>query len=57
MNYNSATKFEVNYGNGYYGTTAVSSANADDAGIGAMEYDVPAGYYCLCTKNIKAYGG
>jgi len=46
-----------NFGNGYFGTTAVSSAQADDAGIGAMEYDVPAGYYCLCTKNIKAYGG
>jgi len=49
--------FSVNFGNGYFGTTAVSSAEADDAGIGAMEYDVPAGYYCLCTKNIKAYGG
>tara|TARA_R110000824_G_scaffold314928_1_gene501831 strand:+ start:99 stop:1469 length:1371 start_codon:yes stop_codon:yes gene_type:complete len=48
--------FSVNFGNGYFGTTAVTSANADDAGIGAMEYDVPAGYYCLCTKNIKAYG-
>ena len=47
----------VNFGNGYFGTTAVSSAQADDAGIGAMEYDVPAGYYCICTKNIKAYGG
>ena len=46
-----------NFGNGYFGTTAVTSAEADDAGIGAMEYDVPAGYYALCTKNIKAYGG
>jgi hypothetical protein len=50
-------KGEFNFGNGYFGTTAVTSAQADDAGIGAMEYDVPAGYYCLCTKNIKAYGG
>ena len=49
--------FSTNFGNGYFGTTAVTSANADDAGIGDMEYDVPAGYYCLCTKNIKAYGG
>ena len=47
----------ANFGNGYFATTAVSSANADDAGIGAFEYDVPAGYYALCTKNIKAYGG
>ena len=21
-----------------------------------MEYDVPTGYYTLCTKNIKTYG-
>jgi hypothetical protein len=53
---NGSTTLSFNFGNGYFGTTAVSSANADDAGIGAMEYDVPAGYYCLCTKNIKAYG-
>ena len=37
--------------------TLLASANADDAGIGSFEYDVPAGYYALCTKNIKAYGG
>ena len=49
--------YEFNFGNGYFGTTAVTSANADDAGIGAFEYDVPAGYYAICTKNIKAYGG
>ena len=49
--------FKFNFGNGYFGTTAVSSTNADDAGIGSFEYDVPTGYYALCTKNIKAYGG
>jgi len=48
---------EFNFGNGYFGTTAVSSANADDAGIGAFEYEPPTGFYALCTKNIKAYGG
>ena len=48
---------QFNFGNGYFGTTAVSSTNADDAGIGSFEYDVPTGYYALCTKNIKAYGG
>ena len=53
----SSGTWDTNFGNGYFGTTAVTSANADDAGIGAFEYDVPAGYYCLCTKNIKAYGG
>ena len=50
-------QMKTNFGNGYFGTTAVTSANADDAGIGAFEYDVPTGYYTLCTKNIKAYGG
>ena len=49
--------WQANFGNGYFGTTAVASTNADDAGIGSFEYDVPTGYYALCTKNIKAYGG
>jgi hypothetical protein len=49
--------WNINYGNGYFGTTAVSTGNQDDAGEGDFEYDVPAGYYTLCTKNIKAYGG
>ena len=45
-----------NFGQGYFGTTAVSSAQADDGGLGIMEYDVPANYRVLCTKNIKDYG-
>ena len=49
--------FSMNFGNGYFGTTAVTSAEADGAGIGAFEYAPPTGYYALCTKNIKAYGG
>jgi len=52
--YNSAGNF--NFGQGYFGTTAVASANADDGGLGIMEYDVPANYRVLCTKNIKDYG-
>ena len=47
---------QSNFGQGYFGTTAVASANADDGGLGAMEYDVPANYRILCTKNIKDYG-
>ena len=46
----------MNFGNGYFGTTAVSSGNADDAGIGIFEYAPPTGYYALCTKNIASYG-
>ena len=30
--------------------------NSDDAGYGNFEYDVPAGFYSLCTKNLAKYG-
>ena len=45
---------EINFGNGYFGTTAVSSAQNPDDGIGIFEYDVPTGYRALCTKSINA---
>jgi hypothetical protein len=45
-----------NFGRGCFGTTAVSSGNADDNGVGIFEYDVPTGFYAICTKNIKDYG-
>jgi len=45
-----------NFGSGYFGTTAVASANADANGHGAMEYAVPSGYYTLNTKNLKEFG-
>ena len=45
-----------NFGEGRFGTTAVASGNADDAGQGTFEYDVPAGFYAICTRNIKDYG-
>ena len=44
-----------NWGQGYFGTTAVSSANADANGIGIFEYAVPSGFYALCTKNLKEF--
>jgi len=50
---NSGT-FNVNFGNGFFGTTAVSSAENPDDGIGIFEYDVPTGYKALCTKSINA---
>ena len=46
----------INFGNGYFGTTAVSSAVADGAGNGKFEYAPPTGYYAICTKNIATYG-
>ena len=46
---------EVNFGNGYFGTTAISSAGSNGNGS-LFEYDVPSGYYALNTKNINTYG-
>jgi hypothetical protein len=44
----------ANFGNGFFGTTAVSSAQNPDDGIGIFEYSVPTGYKALCTKSINA---
>jgi hypothetical protein len=53
--YNEASaKAEVNFGNGYFGTTAVSSAQSPSDGIGLFEYAVPSGYKALCTKSINS---
>ena len=43
----------ANFGNGYFGTTAVSSAGTNASGIGIFEYDVPTGYTALCTKGLN----
>ena len=53
---NQTARMLCNFGNGYFGATAVASGNADDNGVGSFEYDVPAGFYAICTKNIKDYG-
>ena len=53
-NYSSSATLAVNFGNGYFGTTAVSSAQNPDDGNGIFEYDVPAGYRALCTKSLNA---
>ena len=46
--------FEANFGNP---TFSISSSQADDNGYGNFEYDVPAGYLALCTKNLGSDGG
>ena len=51
-----AAVLSANFGNGFFGTTAVASANADGNGVGKMEYAVPTGYYTLNTKNLKEFG-
>ena len=47
---------DYNFGNGFFGTTAVASSNADAAGHGLFEYTVPTGFYTLNTKNLNTYG-
>ena len=46
--------WSANFGNGYFGTTPVASAQNPDDGIGIFEYTVPTGYKALCTKSINA---
>jgi len=46
-------KWSANFGNGYFGTTAVSSAGTNASGIGIFEYDVPSGYTALSTKGLN----
>ena len=43
----------VNFGNGYFQTTAVASAGTNASGIGIFEYDVPTGYTALSTKGLN----
>ena len=48
---------DVNFGTGYFGSTAVSSAgtsSTDDDSV--WEFDCPTGYYGINTKNINTYG-
>ena len=51
--YYSADDIQLNFGNGYFGTTAVSSAGTKASGIGIFEYDVPKGYTALSTKGLN----
>ena len=42
-----------NFGNGYFATTAVSSAGTNASNIGIFEYDVPSGFTALSTKGLN----
>ena len=48
-----ATAFQFNFGNGYFGTTAVSSAGTNASNNGIFEYDVPSGFTALSTKGLN----
>ena len=45
----------INFGDGFFGTTAITSAGSNGNGS-LFEYDVPTGYYALNTKNLNTYG-
>jgi len=47
------SQVSANFGNGYFGTTAVSSAGTNASGNGIFEYDVPTGYTALSTKGLN----
>ena len=49
----SSHEANYNFGNGYFGTTAVASAGTNASGIGIFEYDVPTGYTALSTKGLN----
>ena len=51
--YTSDATSSVNFGNGYFGTTAVSSVGTNASGIGVFEFDVPTGYTALSTKGLN----
>jgi len=50
----------ANFGNGYYGTTAVATNSgngySDANSQGKFSYQPPSGYYALNTKNLNTYG-
>jgi len=48
-------KAEFNFGQGYFGTTAVASAGTAPSEGGIFEYDCPSGYQALCTKGINSF--
>tara|TARA_R110001583_G_scaffold124638_2_gene276091 strand:+ start:308 stop:1615 length:1308 start_codon:yes stop_codon:yes gene_type:complete len=51
--YSANAGLSANFGNGYFGTTAVTSEGTNASGNGKFEYDVPTGYTALCTKGLN----
>ena len=47
------TDLSFNFGNGLFGTTAISSEGTNASNHGKFEYDVPTGYTALSTKGLN----
>ena len=52
-NTSASGSYSANFGNGYFGTTAITSEGTNASGIGKFEYDVPTGYTALSTKGLN----
>ena len=52
-NTQTSARAKFNFGNGYFGASAISSAGTNASGIGIFEYDVPTGYTALSTKGLN----
>jgi hypothetical protein len=52
--YGSDNIINCNFGQGYFGTTAVASAGTNASDNGIFEYDVPTGYTALSTKGLNS---
>ena len=46
-------EWRFNFGNGYFGSTQISSAGNNASGNGIFEYDDPTGYTALSTKGLN----
>ena len=53
--HSSSDKYQINFGQGYFGTTAVASAGTAPSEGGIFEFDCPNGYQALCTKGINSF--
>ena len=53
----SSDQLQYNFGNGYFGTTAVSSNSGNGysatGSLGIFQYQPPSGYTALCTKGLN----
>ena len=60
----SAPTWQVNFGNGYFGTDLIASASGDAGGEGQFKYNPSTGTFdgssknfrAICTNNIATYG-
>jgi len=48
-----AGAYNINFGNGYFATTAVASAGTNASANGIFEFDVPTGFTALSTKGLN----